>query len=156
MKQHKYQILAIPVAIRTQYRTPRCHILIHLPYIPGPPKENNAINNLFDVHIPYLRLHDPGHVDQFLRHTLQLDSSRSTGPSTGTSINNLSFPLDFNDVTIRDIAQCYAKGGSLSVDIENDQLNREYPAPLWVKFKKFLQNLFKRIASRIKVIYGYP
>jgi len=128
--------------IRALYRTRRYRIVTHLPYIPGLPEENNAIANLFDVHIPYIRLHDPGQVDRFVRQTLQLGQSHSTGPSPGTSINSLSFPLDFNDVTIRDIARCYARGGSLYVDIENDRLNREYPVSLWARFKKFLQKMF--------------
>jgi len=128
--------------IRAHYRTRRYRIVINLPYIPGLPEENKAIDNLFDVHIPYVRLYDSDRVDRFLRQTLQLGSSRSTGPSPGTSINSLSLPLDFNDVTIRDIARCYAKGGSLYVDIENDRLNREYPVPLLVRFKQFLQNFF--------------
>jgi len=128
--------------IRAHYHT-RCYrIVINLPYIPGLPEDNNTIDNLFDVHIPYIRLHDPGQVDQFVRQTLQLGSSRSTGPSPGTSINSLPFPLNFNDVTIRDIARSYALGGNLYVDIENDRLNREYPVPLWVRFKQFLQKMF--------------
>lgn len=128
--------------IRAHYRTRRYRIVINMPYIPGLPEENNTINNLFDVHIPYVRLHDPGQVDRFVRQTLQLGQSHSTGPIPGTSINNLSFPLDFNDVTIRDIARCYAQGGTLYVDIENDRLNREYPVPLWIRFKQFLQKAF--------------
>ncbi len=128
--------------IRAQYRTRRYRIVINLPYIPGLPEENNAIDNLFDVHIPYIRLHDPSQVDQFVRQTLQLGISRSTGPSPAAGINSLSFPLDFKDVTIRDIARSYARGGNLYVDIENDRLNREYPVPLWVRFKQFLQQMF--------------
>ena len=128
--------------IRAHYRTRRYRIVIHLPYIPGLPEENNTIDNLFDVHIPYIRLHDPGQVDEFVRQTLQLGQSRSTGPGPGTSINSLPFPLNFNDVTIRDIARCYARGGNLYIDIENDRLNREYPVSLWVRFKQFLQQIF--------------
>ena len=128
--------------IRAHYRTRRLRIVINLPYIPGLPEENNTIDNLFDVHIPYVRLHDPDRVDRFLRQTLQLGQSRSTGAMPGTSINSLPFPLDFNDVTIRDIARCYAQGGTLYIDMENDRLNRDYPVTLWVRFKQFLQKMF--------------
>jgi len=128
--------------IRAHYRTRRYRIVINLPYIPGLPEENNTISNLFDVHIPYVRLYDSDRVDRFLRQTLQLGQSRSTGPTPGTSLNSLPLPLDFNDVTIRDIARCYAQGGNLYIDIENDRLNREYPVPLWVRFKQFLQKIF--------------
>ena len=128
--------------IRARYRSRRYRIVMNLPYIPGLPEENNAISDLFDVHIPYVRLRDPGQVDQFVRHTLQLAQSRTTGPVPAASINSFAFPMDFNDVTIRDIARCYAQGGSLFVDIQKDQLNREYPVPLWERFKQFLQKFF--------------
>ena len=127
--------------IRALYRTRRYRVVISLPYIPGLPEENNAISNLFDVHIPYVRLQDPDRVSRFLRQTLQLGSYRSTGPAPATSINSLTFPLDFTDVTVRDIARCYARGGDLYVDIKNDRLNREYPVSLWVRFKQFLQKI---------------
>ena len=128
--------------VRAHYHTRRYRIVVHLPYIPGLPEENDTIDNLFDVHIPYVRLYDSDRVGRFLRQTLQLGQSRSIGPSPGASINSLSFPLDFNDVTIRDIARSYARGGNLFVDIENDRLNREYPVPLWTRFKQFLQKLY--------------
>jgi len=128
--------------IRARYRSRRYRIVMNLPYIPGLPEENNAITDLFDVRIPYVRLHEPGQVEQFLRQTLQLDQSRTTGPAPAAGINSLSFPMDFNDVTIRDIARCYALGGSLFVDIQNDHLNREYPVPFWERLKQFLQKLF--------------
>ncbi len=128
--------------IRARYRTRRYRIVMNLPYIPGLPEENNAISNLFDVRIPYVRLHDPGQLQQFLRQTLLLGRTRTTGTAPAASINSFAFPMDFNDVTLRDIARCYAQGGSLYVDIQKDQLNREYPVPMWVRFKRFLQKLF--------------
>lgn len=128
--------------VRAQYRTRRYRIVINLPYIPGLPKENNAISDLFDVRIPYVRLHDPGQVEQFVRRTLLLHQSRTSGSAPAASINSFAFPMDFNDVTLRDIARSYAQGGSLSVDIQNDRLNREYPVSMWQGFKQFLQKLF--------------
>ena len=130
--------------VRARYRTQRQRILIHLPYIPGLPEENNAIEDLFDVHIPYVRLHDAGQVGTFLRRTLQLQMSRQTGPVPPNSINSIRFPLEFNDATIREIAQLYAEGGNLKVDIENEQLRVEYPVPLGTKLKRFLQRMFRR------------
>ena len=127
--------------IRAHYRTRRYRIVVHLPYIPGLPEENNTINNLFDVHIPYVRLHDPDQICRIVYQTLQLGQSRSTGPTPAASINNLSFPMDFNNVTIRDIARLYGQGGTLYVDIENDQLNRDYPVPLWVRIKQFVRKM---------------
>jgi hypothetical protein len=128
--------------IRAIYRTRRYRIVIHLPYIPGLPEQNDTVDDLFDMHVPYVRLHDPGQIDQFLRHTLQLSNSRSTGPTPRNSILNYQFPLDFNDVTLREIARCYAKGGRLNVDLKNDRLNREYSIPLLTRLKQFLQKIF--------------
>ncbi|MHC4325099.1 MAG: hypothetical protein ACYSUX_12620, partial [Planctomycetota bacterium] len=105
--------------IRAHYRSRRQRIVFHMPYLPGLPEENDTINNLFDIHIPYVRFIEPGYVDRLLQRTLQLSRSGTTGPVPGTRINSLPFPLDFNDVTIRDIARSYAQGGSLHVDIEN-------------------------------------
>ena len=129
--------------IRAHYRTRRRRIVVHLPYIPGLPEENNLVKNLFDVYVPYVMLHDPDQVDQFLRHTLQLSRSRSTGRAPSNSINSAAFPIEFKKATIREIAKCHAQGGSLSIDIENDRLIREYPEPLWIRFRKFLQKVFQ-------------
>ncbi len=89
--------------IRARYRTQRRRIMIHLPYIPGLPEENNAIDDLFDLRIPYVRLHDASQVSEFLRKTLQLKASRRTGPAPSDSINSIRFPLEFSNVTIREI-----------------------------------------------------
>jgi len=116
--------------IRARYRTQRERVLIYLPYIPGLPDQNSAIEDLFDVHIPYVRLHDAGQVGSFLRRTLQLQNSRQTGPVPPNSINSMRFPIEFRDTTLREIAQLYARGGDLEVDIESEQLRLEYPVPL--------------------------
>ena len=128
--------------IRAHYRIRRQRIVIHLPYIPGLPERNNPVKNLFDVYIPYVKLHDPTQVEQFIRRTLQLSRSQSTGRTPANSVNNAAFPMEFRGVTIREIAKFYAQGGNLSIDIEHDQLNREYPVPLWVRLKQFLQKAF--------------
>lgn len=128
--------------IRARCRTRRHYIVIHLPYVPGLPEQNNAIDNLFDVHIPYVRLHDDRQLGRFLQQTLQLGTYRNTGsvPQTGTNPN--PFPIDFRNVTIRDIAEIYAQDAALRADIQNDQLRREYAVTLWMRIKQFLQKLF--------------
>ena len=128
--------------IRARYRTRRQRIVIHLPYIPGLPEENDAIDNLFDVYIPYVRLQDAGHVGRFLEQTLQLRDSRRTGSTPSVSIHNTVFPLDFNDVTVRQIAECYAQGGSLHVDHQNEQLIREYPESVFQRIEQYLRKIF--------------
>jgi hypothetical protein len=130
--------------VRACYRTQRRRVLIHLPYIPGLPEENNAIDDLFDLHIPYVRLHDAGQAGMFLARTLQLQSSSRTGPVPPNSINSIRFPLEFSDTTVREIARLYAEGGDLKVDIENEQLRLEYPVPLGTRLKRFLQRMFRR------------
>ena len=129
--------------IQARYRTRRQRIVIRLPYIPGLPEENNAINNLFDVHVPYIRFQDVGQVGQFLMQTLQLRYSRSTGPVPSDSINNAVFPLDFNDVTVREIAERYAQGSILRIDLENEQLTLEYPVSLLKRIELYLQKLLR-------------
>ena len=126
--------------IRAYYRTRRQRIVIHMPYLPGLPEENKIVKNLFDVHIPYVMFNGPGQVEQFLRNSLQLGDSRHKGRNTKNSIYKTKFPLEFRNVTIRDIAQRYAQGGTLSLD--NDQLILEYPIPLWMRFKQFLQKVW--------------
>jgi len=128
--------------IRSHYHTRRQRIVLHLPYLPGLPEENDVIKNLFDVHIPYVVFNRPYQIDQFLQYSMQLGQSKRTGPNPENSINNATFPLEFSNVTIRQIAQHYAQGGTLHVDIENDQLNLEYPVPLWMKIRRFLQKVF--------------
>jgi len=127
--------------IRAHYRTRRQRIVLQLPYIPGLPKENDAIKNLFDVHIPYVKLHNYDQIEWFLRNSLQLGNSQRKGPTPRNSIYSIkrAFPFAFSNVTIREIAHFYAQGSSLHVDIENDQLIREYPVSLWARFINFLQ-----------------
>lgn len=128
--------------IRAYHHTRRQRIVIHLPFLPGLPQENNVINNLFDVQIPYVMLQDSDRLERFLRQSLQLNSSRSTSPIQSNSIMNASFPLELRNKTNRDIAKLYAQGASLHVDVENSQLRREYPVPLWDRIKLFLKKVF--------------
>lgn len=130
--------------IRARYRTQRQRILIHLPYIPGLPEQNNDIDNLFDVYIPYVRLHDVSQVSGFLRHVLQLKSHSRSGPVPPDSINSIRFPIEFRDTTLREIAQLYARGGDLEVDVERERLRLEYPLPLMTRLKLFLQKMLRR------------
>ena len=129
--------------IRARYRPRRQRIVIHLPYIHGLPEENNAIDDLFDAYVPYVSLRNPNEVAQFIRQALQLKPKvgRQKGPIPPNSINNrtggaFQFPVEFSDVTLREIVQVYAKGGSLHVDIENEQLRLEYPTTFRAKLRR--------------------
>ncbi len=128
--------------IRARYRTRRQRIVIHLPYIPCLPEENDAIDNLFDVYIPYVRLRDAHHAGEFLVKTLQLRVTRTIS-AVSVSMNNAAFPSDFSDVTVREIAKLYAKSSKLSVDLKNEQLIREYPVSLLERFGQYLEKLFR-------------
>ncbi len=142
--------------IRARYRTQRQRIVIHLPYIHGLPEENNAVDDLFDAYVPYVSLRDPDRVAQFLRQALQLKPKvgRQKGPIPPDSINNsilnnnkrgvISFPVEFSDVTVREIARVYAKGGDLRVDIENEQLTLEHPTTFWARLRQFARRMARR------------
>ena len=143
LKIYLHQPLDRVALIRARTRTRRQRIVIRLPYIPGLPEENDAIDDLFDVYIPYVRLRDPGRVGRFLTQTLQLRHSRSTGRIPQDSFDNSLFPLDFYDVTLREIAERYGQGGSLKVDLENEKLSREYPVSLLERLEQYLEKLFR-------------
>jgi hypothetical protein len=128
--------------IRARYRTQRRRIVVRLPYIPGLPEENNAVDDLFDVRIPYVRFRDVGRFTSFLGQTLQLKNTRQSGPRPANNINNAPFPLEFSGKTMREIAQIYSEGGDFEIDIEDDQLNLKYPLPLSARLKDFWQRIF--------------
>ena len=130
--------------IKATYLSRRARVVVHLPYIPGLPEQNNKINNLFDVRVPYAKFASQYNLENFLEQTLQLSSRVITGPVPANSIKNLQFPLEFENVTVRDIAKIYATGGNLSVDIENDRLELEYPLPLGARVKQFLERILQR------------
>ncbi len=130
--------------IRARCRDRRQRILIHLPYIPGLPQENDRIDNLFDVLVPHVKFPDDGQVGEFLRRVLQLNSIHHTGLAPATGINSMPFPREFRNATLRDIARLYAKGGDLYVDISSERLTLEYPMSPGDKLKQFLQKMFGR------------
>lgn len=131
-------------AIRAKYRPHRCRIIFHLPFIPGLPEKNSNIEDLFDVYVPCISFKDFDYLDRFLRQTLQLNFSYRTGQKPADSIQNMTFPKDFKDVSIRDIAIIYSTGGTLNIDVENDLLELNYPLPLRVKIEQFLQKILQR------------
>jgi hypothetical protein len=130
--------------IRARYRTRRQRILIHLPYIPGLPEENNTIDDLLDVRIPYVRFRNVDQFATFFRQTLQLSTAHETGPTPPRSINSVGFPLDFSDTTMRELAEIYAENGTLEIEIENDQLILKYPIPLRTRLRQAFQKLLRR------------
>jgi hypothetical protein len=130
--------------IRARYRTQRQRILIHLPYIPGLPEQNNAIDDLFDVRIPYVRFQSVDRFRNFLVATLQLQGISQTGPTPPNSINSIRFPIEFSDTTVREMAKIYAEGGNLKADIESERLRLEYPLPLMTRLKLFLEKMSRR------------
>ena len=117
---------------------------MHLPYIPGLPEQNKSINNLFDVCVPYAKFAKQYDLERFLEQTLQLSDCVTSGPVPANSIKNIPFPLEFENVTVRDSAKIYATGGTLSVNIENDRLELKYPLPLSDRIKQFLQRILQR------------
>ena len=140
-RRHSLEDVAL---IRAKYLTKRYRIVVHLPYIPGLPEQNKSINNLFDVCVPYAKFAKQYDLERFLEQTLQLSDCVTSGPVPANSIKNIPFPLEFENVTVRDSAKIYATGGTLSVNIENDRLELKYPLPLSDRIKQFLQRILQR------------
>jgi hypothetical protein len=130
--------------IRARYRTKRQRIIMHLPYIPGLPEQNNDIKNLFDVYIPYTSFDSYYRVSWFLSKTLQLSNAPVSGNTPQNSFYNFTYPIDFSDVTVRDIATFYSTGGTLYIDEKNDLLKLEYPVPLRQRIGQFIQKILQR------------
>ena len=130
--------------VRANYRPNRYRIVCHLPFIPGLPEENTDIKNLFDVRIPYANFQNASSLVRFVQQTLQLNNLQVTGNIPVGSINNIPFPIEFTEVTVRDIAKIFATGGTLKVDIKNDQLELKYPIPLITRIKRFITAIFHR------------
>jgi hypothetical protein len=128
--------------VMARYRTRRRRIVMHLPYIPGLPEENKSIDNLFDTYVPYVSFSRPDEISHFLGRSLQLRNTTTTGRVPAVSINSAAFPMDFNDVTVRDITRRYAQGGKLHTDPNSEQLTREYPIPLRTRIERFLNRIF--------------
>ncbi len=136
--------------IKARYRTKRQRIILHLPYIPGLPEQNDDVKNLFDVYIPHASLDSASQVGWFLKETLQLRNSSVTGSTPANSYNNFTYPVDFTDVTVRDIAKFYGTGGTLNADITNDRLELKYPVPFRVKLKQLLQKIFQKKSTPLQ------
>jgi hypothetical protein len=130
--------------IRAKYRTNHYRIIVHLPYIPGLPEQNANIDNIFDVYIPYVSFNNRQEMETFLRNTLQLNQSISTGTPRQKSIEDVKFPLEFRDTTLRDIAKVYAAGGNLNVDIEKSRLELKYPVPFLTKMSQIFKKMFNK------------
>lgn len=128
--------------IRARYRTRRQRIVVHLPYIPGLPEENNSVDDLFDVRVPYVKFRDVERFTSFLKQVLQLKSTRETGTRPANSIRNAPFPLEFSGKTMREIAGIYGKGGDFEIDIESEQLLLKYPLTLSERLKDFWRRIF--------------
>ncbi len=116
--------------IRAVYRTKRYRIILHLPFIPGLPEQNRDIDNLFDEYVPFAKFEHASNIQQFLRDILQFKNFRSSGMTPPDNIDSMSFPMEFRDVTVGDIARVYSTGGRLDIDIKNDKLELKYPVPL--------------------------
>jgi hypothetical protein len=54
------------------------------------------------------------------------------------------FPVEFSDVTVREVARVYAKGGDLYVDLENERLSLEYPTSFGAELRQFLRRMARK------------
>ncbi len=127
--------------IRASYGIKRYRLILHIPYIPHLPRENDSIENLFDVRVPYARFTNADEVRDFLVRALQLSAAGETGRRPPANIHTDVFPMEFADVTVRDIARRYGRGGTLRLDAEKEQLIVEYPGSFLEKLKRILRRI---------------
>ena len=130
--------------IQAKYRTNRHRIIVHIPYIPGLPEQNKNIENLFDVHIPYVKFDSENRLEEFLSDTLQLNWTRTTGRKPLKIEQKITYPVIFSDVTLRDIAKQYAPRATFNTDLENEVLEIKYPVPFTVKMKMLLNRILRK------------
>ena len=130
--------------IRATYRPHRCHVVFHLPFIPGLPEQNEDIDNLFDIHIPYAKFRNANQLGKFISDTLQFSFFYIYGNPPKKSISSIQFPLELSDVTIRDLAKIYTKGGTLKIDKKNDRLELEYPESFLTRIKRIYQKILQK------------
>lgn len=116
------------VRIRAKCATHVRRVVIHLPSLPGLPEANRSVTNLFDVRIPFVRFKDADEIQNFLRGSLQMETS-VIGSRPARATPRVIFPAEFTDASIRDIARFYAKaeGGYLRMDKANNRLCLVHP-----------------------------
>lgn len=110
-----------------------------LPYIPGLPPENDAVTNLFDLKVPYVRMRYQDEFYSNLGTLLQLDISfRNLNFPQGT------FPLVYTNKTARQLLEDYLKFApeqkQVRVDHESGTLEFRDPPliEIWKKLKSLL------------------
>ncbi len=98
--------------IRAHYRRQRARVIVHLPYLPGLPEVNDAVDDLQDVTLPYITFSDVSSFSSGLPRILQFGQGRRTGPVPLESFENARFPMEFHDVRVRELVELYARGGN--------------------------------------------
>ena len=130
--------------VRAEYRAKRYRILLHLPFIPGLPERNRDIDNLFDEYVPYAKFENAYNIQQFLQKILQFNNFQNSGMTPPDNIDRRSFPMEFRDVKVGEIAKVYSTGGRLDIDIKNDKLELKYPVSLKEKIKQFINIIMQK------------
>ncbi len=117
-----------------------CRILLRLPEVPGLPRSNRGVANLFDVKVPYVWFHHSWEMQQFLQHCLQLDWAApiSDTPPPGY------FPRAYTNATARQIFQDWAalQPGNLRFRIDPERHRLETAPPFWKQLADQLEKLF--------------
>jgi len=128
--------------IKAHYKTKRKRIILHLPYIPGLPEQNNNISDLYDVYIPYIYVKDNDRFNMFMRASLQLNSSGIGNHTLNWETNRIKYPIEFKNVKVGDIAKVYSKGGTLSINFKDNELILQESEPLTIKLRKLFNKIF--------------
>jgi hypothetical protein len=109
--------------VRVKFYPDRKRLIFHLREIPGLPPENQEVGNLFDVRIPYVQIRSDYDFRDLVSSLTQMEVKGNSPP------NQNSFgPMSFENVTVRDLVQEYARlyGPGYEAQIDPEQLTLEF------------------------------
>ncbi len=115
-------------------------VFFHLPYWPGLPPENANVDNLFDVHIPYVNLKEDLELERFFRSSLQLSEFRRT---LGARRTAGFLPREYTDTSVRDILKEYVDALDAAYSLSSDCDTLEvHPSDFSYAFRQMLRRIF--------------
>lgn len=95
--------LADVTIVRLLYYPHHRRVLFRLPELPGLPRPESPVENLFEVQVPYARFRYENSLRQWLEKTLQLEFRSNLSPTVAPG----TFPLAFTNVTAGQILEAY-------------------------------------------------
>lgn len=100
-------------------------LVFHLPGFPGLPNQADAVGNVFDLKIPWVRLWNPESMTDFLEKVTGLQGFDAY--QKWLEKTDLLFPMDFREATVEEIAEKLVaiSGVPFSVDLEKGSIEPE-------------------------------